>query len=265
MKDGNQAVLHFYFPDASSLYVNQKKVAAFEGGNMTVRCNITSRNATNLEEEWCRLGSACVKTENGSINETPVEIDKSPSGGFSVRMRDLRTDSSGWYWCGDGVDQMPVHLTVFALTLTTTTPQTPGPTRISTDQPSSLPTEPPSSLSTVPGSGCGNLQQETMCSIDEITIIITAAVTVLVVAATFVGWKLISQKWTKAEVCETTVNQHTADSDVHYATIVHKPRATAQAQVKIPMEDVTYSTIVVTNKEEEQTRPADGSAIDMKD
>uniref|UniRef100_A0A671X7F9 Immunoglobulin domain-containing protein n=1 Tax=Sparus aurata TaxID=8175 RepID=A0A671X7F9_SPAAU len=65
-----------------------------------------------VKMKWCRLGSSCVTEPSGLIDGTAVTIDRSVPNVFTVAMRGLRTESSGWYLCVQGDLQMPVHLTV---------------------------------------------------------------------------------------------------------------------------------------------------------
>ncbi|XP_037638440.1 polymeric immunoglobulin receptor-like [Sebastes umbrosus] len=90
-----------------SLYVDKQKVAAFEGGSVTVGCRHEYADVTN----WCRLGGSCVAGLNGSINGTKVTINASVPNVFTVTMSELRMESGGWYWCDKGDFQMPVHIT----------------------------------------------------------------------------------------------------------------------------------------------------------
>lgn len=99
-----------------SLYVDHQEIKAFERGSVTVMCRYEYPNVT----KWCRLGSTCVTGQAGSINGTTVTINASVPNVFTVVMSELRTESSGWYLCGNRNFQMPVHITVHELTSTTT-------------------------------------------------------------------------------------------------------------------------------------------------
>lgn len=99
----------------SSLYVKQQTVRAFERGSVTVTCH--SRNSKITQ--WCRLGSTCVGDQTGSIDGTTVKISADARDAFSVTMSDLKTENSGWYWCDNGNQQIPVLIIVNESTSTT--------------------------------------------------------------------------------------------------------------------------------------------------
>ncbi|KAM8859551.1 polymeric immunoglobulin receptor-like isoform 2-T2 [Spinachia spinachia] len=90
-----------------SLYVANQQTPAFQGGDVTIDCY--HRNPGEMS--WCRMGGSCVTT-SGSMDGTWVTINTSVPNVFSVTMRGLRTESSGWYLCVSGKLQFPVHLTV---------------------------------------------------------------------------------------------------------------------------------------------------------
>uniref|UniRef100_A0AAQ4RIX4 Ig-like domain-containing protein n=1 Tax=Gasterosteus aculeatus aculeatus TaxID=481459 RepID=A0AAQ4RIX4_GASAC len=93
----------------SSLYVDNQEEKAFLGGEITIKCHHQSNPG---EMRWCRMGSSCVTQPSGSINGTEVTIDTNGPNVFSVTMRGLKTESSGWYLCVSGNLQFPVRLTV---------------------------------------------------------------------------------------------------------------------------------------------------------
>lgn len=111
-----------FFQGKPSLYVDYKEIIAFERGSVTVMCHYEYPEVT----EWCRLGSTCVTDQAGSIDGTTVTINASVPNVYTVTMSELRTESSGWYWCVKGDLQMPVHVTVHELTSTTTTTMSPS-------------------------------------------------------------------------------------------------------------------------------------------
>lgn len=112
------------FQGISSLYVDQQKLTAFEGGSVTAMCHHKYPKKT----KWCRLGRDCVTDQSRLIRGTPVTINTSIPNIFNVTMSELRTESSGWYWCSNGDLQVPVHITVYQLTSTPTTSTTPSTT-----------------------------------------------------------------------------------------------------------------------------------------
>uniref|UniRef100_A0A3B4ZWF7 Immunoglobulin domain-containing protein n=1 Tax=Stegastes partitus TaxID=144197 RepID=A0A3B4ZWF7_9TELE len=91
-----------------SLFVSQKEIAGPQGGSVTVLCHYNYPKVP----QWCRLGSSCATDEIGSIDGTTVKINASVPDVLNVSMIELRTESSGWYWCAEGGFQMPVHVTV---------------------------------------------------------------------------------------------------------------------------------------------------------
>ncbi len=111
-----------FFQGMSQLFVDKQKVSAFERGSVTVVCLYKYLSAT----EWCKLGSTCVTDPTGSIDGTTVTINASVPNIVSVTMSELRTESSGWYWCANRDFQMPVHLTVHELPTTTISSSTAG-------------------------------------------------------------------------------------------------------------------------------------------
>ncbi|XP_030296714.1 polymeric immunoglobulin receptor-like [Sparus aurata] len=91
-----------------SLYVDHQEITGLIGDKITIKCH----HLYPGEMKWCRLGSSCVTEPSGLIDGTAVTIDRSVPNVFTVAMRGLRTESSGWYLCVQGDLQMPVHLTV---------------------------------------------------------------------------------------------------------------------------------------------------------
>lgn len=110
------------FQGTPSLYVDHQEITAFERGSVTVMCHYKYPKVT----EWCRLNSTCVTDQAGSIDGTTVTINASVPNVFTVTMSELKTESSGWYWCANGGLQMPVHITVHELTSTITTTMSPS-------------------------------------------------------------------------------------------------------------------------------------------
>ncbi|XP_074502133.1 uncharacterized protein LOC141773880 isoform X1 [Sebastes fasciatus] len=94
--------------DTPGLYVDQQEITGYKGYSITINCHYHNSG----ESAWCRLGSSCVTTSSGSIDGTRVTISRSVPNVFTVTMSELRTESSGWYWCLKGDLQMPVHVTV---------------------------------------------------------------------------------------------------------------------------------------------------------
>ena len=95
-----------FSPEAApTLNVDHQEIQGFVGEEITVNCHHSNRG----EMKWCRLGGSCVMEPSGLIDGTEVTIDRRVPNVFTVAMRGLRTESSGWYLCVKG---NPVHLTV---------------------------------------------------------------------------------------------------------------------------------------------------------
>lgn len=88
------------------LYVNDQMVTGYEGRHVVIFCH----HQFKKPKEWCKIGGACVST-TGNISGASVQLS-STDGGFSVTMRELTMDNTGWYWCSAGNEQIPVHITV---------------------------------------------------------------------------------------------------------------------------------------------------------
>ncbi|KAA8583724.1 hypothetical protein FQN60_014932 [Etheostoma spectabile] len=221
-----------------SLYVDHQEIIAFEGRSVTVRCHCKDPKIT----QWCRLGGTCVSDQTGSIDGTTVTINDSVPNGFTVTLMELKTESSGWYWCNNGDFQMPVHVTVHESTTTTTTtlPNTANLTgRLPTTQHSSLLTnaEPHTAQptnSTINRAGGENLQDEHKSSTIVTILSTTLVLLLLVVPAAFFGWRMMIKDKTKLEGSDITV------------------------QNNLPKESVTYSTIVIKDSVRQLTEPVDG-------
>ncbi|XP_008277772.1 polymeric immunoglobulin receptor-like [Stegastes partitus] len=247
-----------------SLFVSQKEIAGPQGGSVTVLCHYNYPKVP----QWCRLGSSCATDEIGSIDGTTVKINASVPDVLNVSMIELRTESSGWYWCAEGGFQMPVHVTVHELSSTTTTSSRP----ISTGTPSftrqtsfsltgsETHTAQPAT-STRNGTGSGSPKDERK-SFTMIIVLTTALVSlVLVVSAACFKWRMIVRKKSKPEVSDISVVSQNPDTDVSYATIVRNEHAGAETKDCIPTESVTYSTVVRTSNMQQMTEPADRSVI----
>lgn len=217
---------------------------------MTVMCH----HKYPKETKWCTLGGDCVTDQNRLIDGTPVTINTSIPNVFNVTMSELRTESSGWYWCTSGGLQVPVHLTVYGLTSTPTTTTIPSTTNFlgthsTTYKHSSLSmsTEPQTARPTTPP-GRESQQNEPKCPTRVIIVITTLVLQLLVIPAAFFGWRMIRHKKTKPEEPDITVASQTgSDPELLYAT-VHYQRVAPWKKAKqldpIPEESVIYSTIV---------------------
>ncbi|XP_023282407.1 CMRF35-like molecule 1 [Seriola lalandi dorsalis] len=256
----------------SSLYVDQQKITAFEGGSVTVACHHKYPKVT----KWCRLGRNCVTDQSRSIDGTPVTINTSVPNVFTVTMSELTTESSGWYWCVKGKLQMPVLVTVHELTSTTTTTMSPSTadftgTISTTHQHSSslMSTEPQTARPTNTIISEGPRDRETLQDehkrSTKLTVLITIlALQLLVVPAAFFGWRMIKCQKSKPEGPDITVCSETErDPEVLYATVVHYQRVAPWKKVKLqnpmPEETVLYSSIVIKDSVQQMAEPADRS------
>uniref|UniRef100_A0A3B3RAR8 Ig-like domain-containing protein n=1 Tax=Paramormyrops kingsleyae TaxID=1676925 RepID=A0A3B3RAR8_9TELE len=92
------------------LLVDKQEVTGVEGDSVSVQCRYGDRSS---EMKWCKIGGSCVSGDSGSLDGRPVEIrDDRVNKVFSVTMWGLERKDTGWYWCDDGDQQIPVHITV---------------------------------------------------------------------------------------------------------------------------------------------------------
>ncbi|XP_036945012.1 uncharacterized protein LOC119014163 isoform X4 [Acanthopagrus latus] len=179
-------------------------------------------------------------------------------------MSDLRTESSGWYFCTDGQLQIPVNVIVHESTSATTTATTMSPS-VSSALPTSIqhsslltsaePLTAQATDSTTNDSG----EDEHRSS----TLITTLVVLLLLIPAAFLGWWMIRRRKSKPGGSDIPACLQTgSDPDMHYSTIVHNKDVAAQKkQDCTPEESVMYSTIVRRDTVQQMTEPADVSVI----
>ncbi|KAM6997714.1 uncharacterized protein LKV04_006325 isoform 2-T2 [Tautogolabrus adspersus] len=247
--------------DMPSLYVDQQKITAFEGGSVTVLCRYKYLKVT----KWCRLGSTCVTEQTGSIGGTTVTTNETVPNVYSVTMSGLTTASSGWYWCTNGDFQIPVHIMVHELTSTTTekitmNTKTARTLRTST-QPSFKPktTLPKNSIKSQEG---GESLQDELKSSTTVMIVIALLLLLLLVAAACFGWWMIRRKTNQPGASDTTMgSDNGSDPDLLYATIHHNKGQAAHKKNRRPDDSVTYSTIVLKDCVQQGIEPTDGSVI----
>uniref|UniRef100_A0A672FNM8 Ig-like domain-containing protein n=1 Tax=Salarias fasciatus TaxID=181472 RepID=A0A672FNM8_SALFA len=91
------------------LHVDNQEVKGFMGEDLTISCYCSNTG----ESQWCRLGGPCVKGSAGEIDSTSVIINNNHDGVFTVTMKRLRTESSGWYFCASEATKV---LTTFSPT-----------------------------------------------------------------------------------------------------------------------------------------------------
>ncbi|XP_061086571.1 polymeric immunoglobulin receptor-like [Conger conger] len=98
------------------LWVKQQEVAGVEGGHVSVLCHY---NEPRRMKMWCRIGGSCVPVNSGKSGRSELKDDRSKKV-FTVTVRELNMEDTGWYWCAAGKLQIPVHLTVTQKTTTAT-------------------------------------------------------------------------------------------------------------------------------------------------
>ncbi|KAM9439735.1 polymeric immunoglobulin receptor-like isoform 2-T2 [Clarias gariepinus] len=94
-------------PDLS---VVKSSVKGEEGGSVTVQC-LYSAAYRNTQKYWCRFKDRSCETVGMASQDLEVDISDNGSS-FSVEIRGLKKSDAGWYWCGAGDLQVPVHIRV---------------------------------------------------------------------------------------------------------------------------------------------------------
>ncbi|XP_037638809.1 uncharacterized protein LOC119495943 [Sebastes umbrosus] len=192
-----------------SLYVDHQEITGFKGHTITINCHYLNYG----EMKWCR-GVFCVTTPSGSIHGTRVTISRSVPNVFTVTMSELRTESSGWYWCLKGDLQMPVHVTVTEQPATITAT---GLTPVS-------PTLEPVNLTPAPTAQGVHPSPSEHLKIFGIRL----SVLVLVVMVTlFICFMIKRHMQTRAESSDTT----TAEEEVRYVIKTSGERSDAESDV----------------------------------
>ncbi|XP_072567737.1 polymeric immunoglobulin receptor-like, partial [Paramormyrops kingsleyae] len=98
------------------LSVDKQEMTGVEGDSVSVQC----RYEYYYSLSWCRMGGSCI-TRSSGLDGRPVLITgDTVNKVFSVTMRGLERKDTGWYWCDDGNQQIPVHITVNLRTTTAT-------------------------------------------------------------------------------------------------------------------------------------------------
>ncbi|XP_061095036.1 polymeric immunoglobulin receptor-like [Conger conger] len=165
------------------LWVEQQEVAGVEGGHVSVPCHY---NEPSSMKKWCRIKGSCLEVNSGKSGKSgrsEMKDDRSKKV-FTVTVRELNMEDTGWYWCAAGELQIPVHLTVTRKT-TTTTVTTPSTAATSSKSSTSKHSTVSTPLSPVPATTSYNK------SPSDLTIILMALGMLLLVAAVATGtWKL---------------------------------------------------------------------------
>ncbi|KAJ8279922.1 hypothetical protein COCON_G00069880 [Conger conger] len=104
--------------DTPGLWVEQQEVAGVEGGHVSVPCHY---NEPSSMKKWCRIEGSCVEVNSGeSVKSGRSEMkDDRSKKVFTVTVRELNMEDTGWYWCAAGELQIPVHLTTTTVTTRT--------------------------------------------------------------------------------------------------------------------------------------------------
>nr|XP_023680992.1 polymeric immunoglobulin receptor-like [Paramormyrops kingsleyae] len=112
------ASLYLSVSDGSpGLSVDKQEVTGVEGDSVSVQCRYTDDYGQRM---WCKIGVACVSEKYVSLDGRPVLIrDDRVNKVFTVTMRGLERKDTGWYWCADRDQQIPVHITVKQTTTAT--------------------------------------------------------------------------------------------------------------------------------------------------
>ncbi|KAM9439695.1 polymeric immunoglobulin receptor-like [Clarias gariepinus] len=97
-------------PDLS---VKESRVRGEEGGSVTVQC-LYSTAYQNEQKQWCRFKDKNCNTfqRTETFQNSAVQLSDDGRGSFSVEMSRLKKSDAGWYWCGAGDLQVPVHVSV---------------------------------------------------------------------------------------------------------------------------------------------------------
>ncbi|XP_072566599.1 CMRF35-like molecule 8 [Paramormyrops kingsleyae] len=189
---------------------------------------------------WCKIRGSCVSERSESLDGRPVLIrDDRVNKVFSVTMRGLERKDTGWYWCADGILQIPVHITVNQTTTaainTERSASGSSPTGVN-DKEQSIPET---------ASHLGSLVQ--------LALYVGLGLLVLLLIIIIITWKV----WDKHKK-KMVRNQHpgstemTLNPDHEYAAVdrtgIIKRAPPDQASVE-PGADVTYSSIVLPDPE----------------
>ncbi|XP_030296715.1 CMRF35-like molecule 5 isoform X1 [Sparus aurata] len=220
--------------DTPALHVDHREITGFVGEQIIINCHHSNRG----EMKWCRLGRSCVTEQSGSIDRTEVTIDRSLPSVFTVAMRGLRTESSGWYWCVQGDLQMPVHLTVTEKPTTITVAAT---TLLTTTEP-----ENPTTASVDKETTIVHSEQQSD-SIDPRTLIIFLSLMIFIAFVTIIIWFMLKKhKQAKAAASATTTSCTESNVDVMYSSVVFKrPNGVLETSYTQSDVDVMYSSVAL--------------------
>ncbi|XP_072566676.1 polymeric immunoglobulin receptor-like [Paramormyrops kingsleyae] len=100
------------------LSVDKQEMTGVEGDSVSVQCEQYEYYYRELS--WCRMGGSCI-TRSSGLDGRPVLITGNKvKKVIIVTMRGLQRKDTGWYWCDNGNQQIPVHITVNLRTTTAT-------------------------------------------------------------------------------------------------------------------------------------------------
>ncbi|XP_048868495.1 uncharacterized protein LOC125740829 isoform X2 [Brienomyrus brachyistius] len=234
--------------DSPELSVDKQEVTGVEGDSVTVQCRYTYDYGQKL---WCKFGGFCVSERSVSLDGRPVQIrDDRVNRVFSVTVGLERKDN-GWYWCANGIQQIPVHITVSQTTTTTTsTEQT---TVLTPDFASVSVTYKPSA----PGSTPTGANDKEQSSLVQLALYVGLGSSVLLLVIIIITWKV----WDKHKK-KTARNQNPGSTEMrlnpdHEYSAVHRTgiRRPPPRQVSVePGLHVTYSSIVLSGPEQVSSR-----------
>ncbi|XP_077960606.1 obscurin isoform X4 [Gasterosteus aculeatus] len=221
-----------------SLYVDNQEKTAFLGGDITIKCH-HQRNPGEMR--WCRMGSSCVTQRSGSIDGTEFTIDRNVPNVFSVTMRGLKTESSGWYLCVSGNLQFPVRLTVTEQPTTTPLQETTHKENLSTFLPGTTPT-------TVQKGQNRNAS----FGLTETLILTSVLIFTLMVALCFC---LMLKRHKQNKSASSAMKE--AEEEVTYSVVKPRRKPSSQRSYVEQDVDVTYSTVVSMRQQRVQRVEAD--------
>uniref|UniRef100_A0AAQ4QK02 Immunoglobulin subtype domain-containing protein n=1 Tax=Gasterosteus aculeatus aculeatus TaxID=481459 RepID=A0AAQ4QK02_GASAC len=190
---------------------------------------------------WCRMGSSCVTQPSGSINGTEVTIDTNGPNVFSVTMRGLKTESSGWYLCVSGNLQFPVRLTVTEQPTTTPLQETTHTENLSTFLPGTTPT-------TVQK----GQNRSASFGLTETLILTSVLIFTLMVALCFC---LMLKRHKQNKSASSAMKE--AEEEVTYSVVKPRRKPSSQRSYVEQDADVTYSTVVSMRQQRVQRVEAD--------
>lgn len=208
--------------------VTNQKIEGFYGEKTSIDCFYQHSG----ENQWCKLGGACVRGSEGWIDNSRVTITNSGPNFFTVTMSRLKIQHTGWYYCARGNLQMPVHLTVTEKPTTTTFYSSVGSTQKTS---ASVVT---SGGSTHKPSTAGNTTQSS--PVGPLSLIVSLCLLIVIVLVAVLIWFILRRRTqTKAQ---SSVISAQAEDTVTYSTVMRNTRSSGQTRTRND-EDVIYSVV----------------------